>query len=190
MNNTAVQVRKLALTSMFIAIGLVLPFFTGQIKQIGNMLLPMHLPVLLCGLICGPWYGLVSGLVTPVLRSALFSVPPMFPTAAAMSIELGTYALVIGLMYGHSKWKCLISLYRSMIAAMVSGRLVWGLVMMVFAGLGGTEFSMKMFLAGAVLNAVPGIIIQLVLVPAIMIALGKTKMVAFSKTKGKSASND
>ena len=44
--------KNLVLSAMFIAIGIVLPFFTGQIPEVGKMLLPMHLPVFFCGLIC------------------------------------------------------------------------------------------------------------------------------------------
>ena len=47
------MLKNLTLAAMFLAAGLVLPFVTGQIPQIGSMLLPMHLPVLLCGLVCG-----------------------------------------------------------------------------------------------------------------------------------------
>ena len=66
--------KNLVLAAMFLAIGLVLPFFTGQIPQIGSMLLPMHLPVLLCGLICGWQYGVVVGFVAPLMHAALCSV--------------------------------------------------------------------------------------------------------------------
>ena len=90
--------QKITLSAMFIAIGIVLPFFTGQIRQIGSMLLPMHLPVFLCGLICGWQYGAAAGFILPLLRSFLFGMPPMYPMAAAMSFELATYGLVAGLM--------------------------------------------------------------------------------------------
>ena len=43
------HIQNLVLAAMLTAVGIVLPFFTGQIPQIGNMLLPMHLPVLVCG---------------------------------------------------------------------------------------------------------------------------------------------
>ena len=115
--------KKLTLSAMFIAVGMVLPFLTGQIQQIGNMLLPMHLPVILCGLICGWQYGALVGFILPFLRSVTFGMPPLFPTAIAMAFELATYGLVIGFIYGRSHWQCLISLYRSLIAAMISGEL-------------------------------------------------------------------
>lgn len=69
--------KNLLLAAMFLAIGLVLPFFTGQIKEIGNMLLPMHLPVFLCALICGWQYGTAVGFIMPILRFALFFMPRM-----------------------------------------------------------------------------------------------------------------
>ena len=71
--------KNMALAALFLAIGLVLPFFTGQIPAVGKMLLPMHIPVLLCGLICGWQWGLGVGFVLPVLRSVLFSMPVMYP---------------------------------------------------------------------------------------------------------------
>ena len=80
-----------------LALALVLPFLTGQLPQIGNMLCPMHLPVLLCGFLLGwPW-GLAVGVTAPLLRSALFGMPPLYPVALAMCLELGCYGLVIGL---------------------------------------------------------------------------------------------
>ena len=94
-----INVNKLGLSAMFMALGLVLPFFTGQIQNIGNMLLPMHIPVFLCGLICGWKYGAVVGFILPLMRSVLFGMPVMFPNAVAMAFELMTYGLVVGLIY-------------------------------------------------------------------------------------------
>lgn len=175
--------KNLSLAAMFLAIGLVLPFFTGQIPQVGSMMLPMHIPVLLCGLICGWKYGLMVGIVLPLLRSFLFGMPPLFPTAAAMAFELATYGLVSGYLYNHSKWKCIIALYRCLIAAMLVGRVVWGAVMVVFTGLSGSAFTWGLFLAGAFFNAIPGIILQLVFIPAMMVALDKTGLVRFHRNE-------
>lgn len=169
--------RKLTLSAMFLAIGMVLPFLTGQIPQIGNMLLPMHLPVFLCGLTCGWEYGLAVGFLLPLLRSVTFSMPVFYPTAIAMAFELATYGLVAGAIYGHSRWKCMRALYRSLLAAMLAGRIVWGIAQMLLLGIGADGFTWKMFLSGAVFNAVPGIALQLVLIPAIMLALNKTGLV-------------
>ena len=64
--------KNVVYSAMFLAIGMVLPLFTAQIKEIGDTLLPMHFPILLCGLVCGPWYGLGAGLMLPFFRSLNF----------------------------------------------------------------------------------------------------------------------
>ncbi len=173
------SLRKLVLAAMFLAIGLVLPFFTGQIPQIGKMLLPMHIPVLLCGLICGWQYGLVVGFVMPLMRSAIFVMPVMYPTAVGMAFELAAYGFLVGFLFFRARWQCIRSLYRCMLAAMIGGRVVWGVVQTVLLGLKGNSFTIKAFIAGAFLEAIPGIILQLVLIPAIMLLLDKTHLVPF-----------
>lgn len=175
------HILNLTLAAMFLAIGLLLPFLTGQIKHFGNMLLPMHIPVILCGLICGWQYGLGVGFVLPLFRSFLFGIPILFPTAIAMAFELAAYGAVVGFMYSHSRWKCVISLYRSMIAAMLSGRIVWGIVQLILLGYGENKFTVEIFITQAFINAVPGIILQLVLIPVIMITLNRTGLVSFTK---------
>lgn len=177
------KLQNLVLSAMFLGLGLVLPFFTGQIPQIGNMLLPMHLPVILCGFICGWKYGLVVGAITPVLRSAVFGMPPMYPTAIAMAFELAAYGFLVGFLFRNARWQCLKSLYRCLIISMLGGRVVWGIVMTVILGLGENGFTLTAFLTGAFLNAIPGIIVQLILVPAIMLALNKTHLVPFRNNK-------
>ena len=173
--------KNLVLSAMFLAIGLVLPFFIGQIPAIGKMLLPMHIPVLLCGLICGWQWGLGVGFVLPLLRSVLFSFPAMYPNAVGMAFELAVYGAVIGYLYARSKWQCVKALYKCLIPAMIAGRLVWGAVMIVLMGLGGSVFTWELFLGGAVLNALPGIALQLILIPAVMVLLDRTKLVPFAK---------
>ena len=173
--------KMLCYAATCLALGLVLPFFTGQVPQIGNMLLPMHIPVLLCGLICGWQYGLVVGLVMPLLRHMLFGAPPLFPTSVAMTFELATYGFVAGWLYSHSRWQCVVALYRCLITAMLAGRLVWGVVQVCLLGIGDSGFTWQMFMAGALLNAIPGIILQLILLPAVMLALHRTGLVPFKK---------
>lgn len=160
--------KNIGLSAMFIAIGLVLPFFTGQIQNIGNMLLPMHIPVFLCGLICGWKYGAVVGFILPLMRSVLFGMPVMFPNAVAMAFELMTYGLVVGLIYLSFKKKNIIKTYISLIIAMISGRIVWAVAQLIILGMLGSAFTAQMFIAGAFLNAIPGIIVQLILIPMVM----------------------
>jgi uridine kinase/predicted membrane protein len=163
---------NLTLTAMFIAMGLLLPFLTGQIPQIGSALLPMHIPALLCGVFCGPWYGLVCGAVMPLLRSSIFGMPPLFPTAAAMAFELAAYGLIIGFLYRVFK-KNIVGLYASLVIAMAGGRVVWGAVTAILLGATGGSLTFNAFLSGAVLTAIPGIILQLILIPVLVVAVRK-----------------
>ena len=174
-------IKNMCLAAMFMALGIVLPFLTGQIPQIGSMLLPMHIPVLLCGFICGWRYGAVVGFILPLLRYVLFGMPPIFPTGIAMAFELATYGLMCGLLYSRSRWKCVFAVYKSLIVAMVGGRLVWALVRIILSGVSGEAFTWKMFLSGAFLTAVPGIVLQLILIPAVMVALNRAGLVSFSR---------
>ncbi|MBO5727458.1 MAG: ECF transporter S component [Oscillospiraceae bacterium] len=166
------HIKNMVLAALFLALSYVLPYFTGNIPQIGAMLLPMHLPVLLCGFVCGAPWGLVVGLIAPVMRSILTGgFPPMFPTAVAMAFELGAYGFVSGLLYRRLP-KSLGGIYAALICAMVSGRILWGVVMALITLRGGT-FTFAAFVAGAFTNAVPGIVLQLVAIPAIVFALHK-----------------
>ena len=185
MKNTKQTTQNFVLAAMFMALGLVLPFLTGQIQQIGNMLLPMHLPVLVCGLICGWQYGAVVGFVLPLLRFVLFGMPPIYPMGVSMAFELAAYGFLVGWLYSHSRWQCIISLYRCLLAAMVGGRLVWGAVRVLLSGVAGQAFTWEMFLSGALLTAIPGIILQLTLIPALMLALDRTGLVKFRRAEPK-----
>lgn len=176
MNHTPLSpARRLVLAGLMLALALVLPFLTGQLPQIGNMLCPMHLPVLLCGFLLGwPW-GLAVGVTAPLLRSALFGMPPLYPVALAMCLELGCYGLVTGLLYPRVRHTPAGD-YAVLTAAMVSGRLVWGAARFVMAGLSGTAFPLQAFLSGAIFTALPGILLQLVLIPLILAGLRRAKL--------------
>lgn len=179
------SLKNLSVSAMLLAVGFVLPFLTGQVPQIGNMLLPMHIPVLLCGLICGWYYGAAVGFILPLLRSLVFGLPLFYPAAIAMAFELCTYGLISGIIYACIKRKNILSVYISLISAMISGRIVWGAAQVLLLGLKGNAFSWAAFMSGAFINAVPGIIIQLILIPAIMIILDKTGIQSFEKKDGK-----
>ena len=132
------------------------------------MLLPMHIPVFLGGLICGWKYGGAVGFILPLFRSILFGMPVLFPNAVSMAVELCVYGLVSGMIYSIFKKKDIFSVYCAILPAMVIGRVAWGIVQAILLGFGESPFTWKMFWAGAFLNAVPGIVLQLILVPAII----------------------
>ena len=166
------DIKKIVLGGFFLALGIVMPFLTMQVPQIGSKLLPMHLPVLICGFVLGWKYGLLVGFVTPLLRTFMFGMPPMM-TAIGMAFELATYGAITGILYKKLP-KSKVKVWVSLMAAMVVGRVVWGLVSIVLYGINQTAFTWQIFMGGAVLNAIPGIILQLVIVPVIIIALEKS----------------
>ena len=167
---TSLQIRKLTYAALFLALALVLPFLTGQIPQIGSALSPMHIPVLLRGFLVGwPW-GLAVGFIAPLLRSVIFGMPVMVPGAVAMAFELAVYGLVSGILYRllpKKKW----SIYVTLIVAMLAGRVIWGIARLIIAGLSGNSFTWALFLAGAFTNAIPGIILHIILIPVIVMVL-------------------
>ena len=163
------------LSAAFLALAYVMPFLTGQVPEIGSMLCPLHIPVLLCGFICGwPW-GLAVGFIAPLFRSFTLGMPPLFPKALCMAFELAAYGAVTGLMHRllpHKKPY----IYVSLLTAMLVGRLIWGAAMFTCLGLTGESFTFAAFLAGAVTNAIPGIIIQIVLIPVLVMVLENPKV--------------
>ena len=166
------KVKKLVLSAMFLAIAFVLPFFTGQIPQVGGMLCPMHIPALLCGFFCGGPYGALVGFLAPIFRSLVMGMPTMFPKAVCMAVEMATYGLVAGMLYRllcQKKW----AVYASLVTAMIVGRLLWGMAMFICMGIKGSAFGLAAFWAGAVTTALPGIVLQLVLIPILVLSLKK-----------------
>ena len=173
MSNTGastLRVRKLTYSALFLALAMVLPFLTGQIPQIGSALSPMHIPALLCGFLCGwPW-GLAVGFLSPLLRSLIFGMPALMPNAVGMAVELAVYGCASGYLYKKlPRTKPMI--YVTLVLAMIAGRLAWGAARLILLGVAGSSFTWAMFLGGAVINAVPGIILHLALIPILVMAL-------------------
>ena len=167
--------RKLVFSALCLALALVLPFLTGQIPQIGSMLSPMHIPVLLCGFVCGWPYGFLVGAIAPIMRHLMFGMPPIL-TALAMTFELAAYGAISGYLYAKLPKKTL-NIYISLIAAMILGRIIWGIASVIILGISGSGFTWAAFIGGAVLNAVPGIICHIILIPIIVMALKKAKLI-------------
>ncbi len=173
MKNKKVVV-NIALSGMFVALAYVMPFLTGQIREIGSMLCPMHIPVLLCGFVCGAPYGLAVGIIAPLLRSLTLGMPALFPSAVAMAFELAAYGFAAGIFYKILP-KTKLNIYISLVCAMIVGRIVWGFAMFCILGFDITKFGLATFWTGAFVNAIPGIIIQIVFIPIIIMLLEKAK---------------
>ncbi|MBQ7816128.1 MAG: ECF transporter S component [Oscillospiraceae bacterium] len=171
MNST----KKLVTSALMLSLALVLPFFTGQIPEIGNMLLPMHIPVLLAGFLVGGPSAMAVGFIAPILRSAIWGMPMLFPKAIGMAFELAAYGLVCGTIYSKSK-KDTKAIFTSLIIAMIFGRIVWGVVSLALYGIMGNVFTIAIFATEAFANAIPGIVVQLILIPVLVAALKKAKI--------------
>jgi len=168
------NVQKMTAAGLCLALALLLPFLTGQIPQIGGMLCPMHLPVLLCGFLCGGPWGLAVGAVAPLLRNLLFGMPPLYPTAISMCFELAAYGAISGFLYSKLKKHGVKGIYMALLTAMLLGRIIWAVVRMILM-VGGAPFTLAIFLADGFINAIPGIIVQLILVPLLVTAVERRK---------------
>lgn len=162
------KTRELVSAALFLALGMVLPFMTGQIKEIGDSLLPMHLAVMLCGFVSGFKYGLVVGLILPILRSMTFGMPPLYPNSVWMALELGTYGFVTGFFYNKLNKFGIKGVFISLASAMILGRIVWGIAKTILLALNDKPFLFEMFIAQGFIDAIPGIVLQFILIPIIL----------------------
>lgn len=166
------NIYRLVLSGMFIAIAMLMPFLVGQLPVIAKKMSLMHIPILLCGFFCGPVYGGIVGFISPLLRSVMFGMPALMPNAVTMAFELLTYGVISGLMYKLLPKK-IPFIYISLIISMIAGRIVWGCASLIILGFMKQPFGWEAFMAGAFLNAIPGIILHIVLIPILVIALRK-----------------
>ena len=178
--------RKLVHTALFVSLGIILPLAFHAVPRAGAIFLPMHIPVLLCGIICGFPLGLLCGIMTPILSSMLTSMPAtaMLPS---MICELAVYGTVIAAMWRFLPVKNFyVKTYASLIGAMLCGRATYGILNALIFKAG--NYSASIWLTAAFATSLPGILIQLVAIPAILIALHKARLFDFNiKPKEKPA---
>ncbi|MDR0946698.1 MAG: ECF transporter S component [Ruminococcus sp.] len=172
-SNITNLLKKLTLSALCLALGLILPFLTGQIPQIGNALSPMHFPVFLCGLLCGWQYGGLVGAVLPVFRFMLFGMPPLYPTGLTMTFELAAYGITAGLVAALLA-KNYLGRIIALVSAMVTGRLVWGAASIFVYNAQDKPFGMSVLITQTVTNAVPGIVLQILIIPLIAVAVDRS----------------
>jgi len=173
--NTFSPIKRLTVAAVCIALCYVLPIVLHPLG-LGNALSPMHIPVLLCGLVCGGWYGLICGLAGPILSSILSGMPPA-TALVSMVPELMVYGLSAGLAMKYIRTKKLyLDLYICLVIAMVLGRIAGGIVS-AFVYLGkGNAFSIGIWAASYITGTLPGIAIQLVLIPLLVGILMKARV--------------
>lgn len=161
---------NMILSALFIALGIILPMAFHSLGMAGSIFLPMHIPVLLCGFICGWRYGILAGIITPLLSSIFTGMPPLYPIGISMCFELATYGGMAGFL--SSKTNTIVSL----LGAMIAGRASAALATIILLGLTGKSFVLPAFLTSTFVTAIPGIIIQLILIPAIVLGLKKSNI--------------
>jgi len=177
--------KNLTAAAVCLALCIILPFFTGQIPHIGMALAPMHIPVLLCGFITGPAYAMIVGFAAPLLRMMTFGMPMPF-MAITMCFELAAYGAISGLLYNAFKKK-VVFIYLSLVIAMLLGRIVWGLATWQLAKaaifpslpMGWETFGWSEFMSAAFVSAIPGIILHIILIPILVMALRKARVVNY-----------
>lgn len=169
---------QLIISALLLALGLVLPFLTGQLPSLGQALCPLHLPALIAGLTCGGGWGAALGLMLPIVRSLLFGMPVMMPTAVSMAVELAAYGLVCGLMYPQlcQRMRRLPAMVLALLVAMVAGRILGGGAKAALMGLTGGSFSFAVFISSYFTSTVPGALVQLLVIPPVVLALEKAHL--------------
>jgi len=172
-------IKRMVATAVLITLGIVLPVIFHMIPAgiAGRTLLPMHVPVLIAGLIVGPFYGFFAGLVTPLFSSMTMGMPVAGIAVYRMMVELSVYGLIGGLSMRYIRTgRMIIDLYIGLVAAMILGRVAAGVVQ-AFLLTGGTTFNMALWVSGYITTSIPGIILQIIIIPSIVIGLERSGFV-------------
>ncbi len=161
--------REMVIAGFFITMGIIIPAILHPFN-IGKSFLPMHVPVILAGFLLGLPYAVAVGVITPLLSSFITGMPPMFPVLPFMVFELGVYAGAANLLSRKIK----LNTYLSLIVSMVAGRIAAGIVVWVMVVIFGAKLpGPAAFVISAVTTGIPGIAIQLVFIPPMVILLKK-----------------
>lgn len=178
------SIKKICATAILIALCCILPAMF-HMAGLGTAFSPMHIPVLLCGLICGGWYGLCCGIIGPVLSSILTGMPGA-SMLVSMVPELIAYGVVTGLMMRVVRTgKLTADLYISLTAAMVAGRIVGGIAKALIYMGSGEAFTLAVWASSYFVTALPGIICHLILIPVLMMALYRAKLIPARYSRAK-----
>ncbi len=174
------KTRAITIAAALTALGIVVPMIFHATQISGQMFLPMHIPVLLCGIICGPFLGAVCAVIVITVSSAATGMPPPFPQGLLMVFELIAYTVTSGILIRLIKrGELWLRLYVALIAAMLVGRGVYGLAAYIVLGVIGNGYTFTVFLSSAFVTALPGIIIQLVSIPPLVLALKTARLLGY-----------
>lgn len=167
--NYRTKTTNLVMAGLFLAIGVIIPSIFHTTGVDGRIFLPMHLSVLLGGILLPPIYAFLLGVLTPILNSLLTGMPVLFPSALIMTFELATYAFIVSYLYRRSR----VPIILSLIISMIIGRIVAGVVVYVLSTFFAQNMDPILFIEGSIITGLPGIAIQIVLIPILMHAINK-----------------
>jgi len=157
--------RLYAYVSLFVVLAVSIPWACHVIHpSVGPTVLPLFFFVLLSGVFLGWRAGVLVGLLTPLISYGFSGMPvvQLMPSIISQSV---VYGLAAGLLYKHLRCGLIISL----VGANVAGRLAAFFLMAQIADL---EYSMHLEWS-ALQTGWPGIILQLLLLPPIVLFLEK-----------------
>ena len=149
------NVKKITVGGLLIALALVLPmaFHLTGVPQPGQVFV---------------------GLFSPIISSVLTGMPAV-GRLPFMMIELAVYGLVSGLMYNTFKFnKKKMGTYISLLTAMLCGRIVYAISLFVAVNLMGIQCGGPIAAVTATVSGVPGIIIQVLIIPPVVYALERS----------------
>lgn len=154
--------------AFFVALAILIPTIFHAVGGLGKVFLPMHIPVILCGFICGPYFGLLCGVIAPILSAMITGMPVLIPNGLIMAVELAAYGFVSGYLYqrGHA-------ILTALVAAMLAGRVLSGILTACVLGFSGKTYGLSAFVTASFVTGLPGIVIQLVLIPVLVTAMEK-----------------
>ena len=173
--NKSFNVRELILAGLAIAIGILLPMLFHSLGLGGPVFLPMHIPVIIFGAFLSPILALLVGMLTPLLSALITGMPVLFPIAPIMIVELGIYGLMMSLLLYRKKDVSITRFIISLLIAMAAGRAAAGIVVFLLVNLAGAKLPANplIFLKGAIVTGIPGLIIQIIILPLLYLVIKK-----------------
>lgn len=159
------QAKPLVSAGILVALGVLLPVIFHVTGVGGTVFLPMHIPVLFAGVILGPGLAALVGILCPVISHLLTGMPPVspMPIMPLMVVELAVYGATMGYLIHRLRS----NIWVSLLGAMILGRIALGLAVAAIAPLFNVPLQPLAYVQGAVASGLPGIVIQLLLIPPV-----------------------
>ena len=168
------KVKQITISASMLALAIVFAMFFHLTGIDAMAFSPLHIPVFVCGLLCGAYYGGAVGFLVPFLALLLTGKPVLFPPfAQAMALEMAVYGAVCGIMARNRKRPKALNIYITVILAQILGRICGGALFAALPRPPMMAYSFDVFMAMYFTGTLPGIILQLALIPPLVLAIEK-----------------